>query len=330
VRPWISGFSYLLVFLAVWFLWPREMDGFTPGRNGRLQVPDYAMTNTRYVSVKEGKVEMESISQESLYHLAKREMTSKKVTSYFYDQQGQKTEVQAEEALFIQDQRQVILTNQVRSRSPDGFVMNGSKAIYQLDKRFLISPEPITGEMEDKSLQVWGNRAESDLNKREVELIGDAIAQFPERKRGLTKVRGDRAHMDRTQDLVTFTGNVKVNQGETVATSQRANLYYAAQQKNVKYMSMLEDVEIKEGNRRTRSQVAEFFAPTDTIVLSSFPSVYHGNDVVTGDRIILYRATGVVEVTGTNAAAQNPERTKGVPGNKPEPELTEEDRELVP
>ncbi len=326
---WLNGFAYLLVFFAVWFLWPREMDGFTPGRNGRLQVPDYAMSNSRYVSVKEGKVEMESLSQESVYHLAKREMVSKKVTSYFYNLEGQKTEVQAEDAVFLQDERKVILSNQVRSKSPDGFILNGTKTIYEMDKRFLTSPEPVMGEMEDKSLQIWGNSAKSDLNKREVELIGDAIAQFPEKKRGLTKVRGDRAFMDRNQDLVTFFGNVRVDQGATVATSQKANLYYAAQQKNVKYMSMLEDVEIKEGERRTRSQVAEFFAPTDTIVLSSFPSVYHGNDVVTGDRIVLYRATGVVEVMGTNAAAQNPDRSRG--GQKqPEPELTEEDQELVP
>ncbi len=51
--------------------------------------------------------------------------------------------------------------------------------------------------------------------------------------------------------------------------------------------------------------------------------------MVTGDRIVLYRATGVVEVMGTNAAAQNPDRSRG--GQKqPEPELTEEDQELVP
>ncbi len=96
-------------------------------------------------------------------------------------------------------------------------------------------------------------------------------------------------------------------------------------------MALTEDVKIREQDGRyTRSQVAEFFAPTDTIVLTGFPAVYDGDDAVTGDRITLYRSTKVVEVTATNAAAGAAvmEKSKG-PAGQPKP-LTKEDEELIP
>lgn len=322
---YVRAASLLLVFLAIWLLWPRELDGFTPGRDGRLSVPDYAMVNTRYVSVKEGRVEMESLSQESAYDLAERRMDSKSVITYFYNSEQQRTEVRAAQAQFFMDQRRIHLSGGVTSTSPDGFVMRGPEAEYRMDQRRLSAPRPVEGEMAAKNLRIWGDRAESAIDDRTVELIGDARAQYIEPKRGLTKVRGDRALMERDKQQLTFRKNVKVEQDKMIATSNVANIFYAPEIKNVRYMSLLEDVKITEkGGRYTRSQVAEFFAPTDTIVLSQFPAVYHGDDVVTGDRITLYRTTGVVEVTATNAAG-----SAGRLERKAQP-LTKEDEELIP
>lgn len=324
----LRALTALLLFLTVSLLWPREMDGFTPGRDGRLAVPDYAMTNAHYVSVKEGKVELESFSKDAAYDLAQMRMDAKDVTAYFYNQTQEKTEVKADRASFYMRDRRVHLQDNVRSLSPDGFSTVGPEAVYMVTTRHLTAPQPIAGEMQDNSMKVWGDTAESFLDERKVELVGNAIAHFQEKKRGLTKIRGDRALVDREKQMVTFHSNVKVNQDRTVATSKRAELFYSGQQKDVRYMSLLDDVKIEEtGGRYTRSQVAEFFAPTDTIVLSVFPTVYHGDDVVTGDRITLYRGTGVVEVTATNAAA-SPDRD--AKGPKRAETLTPEDEELIP
>lgn len=332
LRRILQAFTALILFLTVWILWPQELDGFTPGRDGKLAVPDYAMTNARYVSVKDGMLQMESHSKDSAYDLDQRALVSKAVTTKFYNAAGLPTVLTADEATFRQEEQKVLLTGRVRSESPDGFVLEGTHAEYGLEKRFLLAPAPIEGRSKDGALHVWANRAESFLDTRKLSLIGDARAQFQEKKRGLTRIRGDRAEVNRDEEIIEFKANVRTEQDKVVGTSNSAEIRYAGrgQEKGVNYMSLLDDVVIREsGGRYTRSQVAEFFGPTDTIVLSGFPSVYNGDDAVTGDRITLYRATGVVEITQTNAAASPSTVQKGVPLTKPRP-LTKEDEELIP
>jgi LPS export ABC transporter protein LptC len=320
----------LVLFFTVWLLWPMELDSFVTGRGGQLATPDYSMTNAHYVSVKGGVLEMESRAQDSVYDLAERKMVSQNVTAHFYNAMGKPTVVSADQATMLQEQRKMVLVGNVRSESPDGFLLKGSQADYFMDKKFLVAPKPIEAYSKDESLRVWSNRAESNLNDRKLLLLGDARAQFTEKKRGLTKIRGDRAEIDREKDQILFQKNVRTEQDKIVGTSNSAEISYAGKEKQLKYMSLLEDVKIDQGEGRyTRSQVAEFFAPTDTIVLSGFPSVYNRDDAVTGDRITLYRGTGVVEVTQTNAAASGGPALPGAKKPKPAP-LTKEDEELIP
>lgn len=320
-----------VLFFTVWFLWPRDLGGYYIRRDGSAAVPDYAMTNARYVSVKEGRLEMETHSKDAAFDMNARRMDAKDVTSYFYNEQEQKTKVTADRASFFLNERKMHLMDNVRSESPDGFVMRGPEAEYFMEKKQFIAPQPVEGEGTEKDMKVWGNRAESNLNDSKVFLVGDARVNYVEKKHGLTKVRGDRAEVDRVLEKVHFQDNVKVEQDKTTGTSRTADFYYAKKERGVRYMSLNDDVKIvEEKGRYTRSQVAEFFAATDTIVLSGYPTVYNGDDAVTGDKITLYRTTGVVEVSATNAAA-SPTRTTA-PGRKPEKPapLTKEDEELIP
>lgn len=319
--------SQLLLFLTLWFLWPRDLDGFIAGRDGRLSVPDYGMENARYVSVREGRLELESFAKDAAFDLRNRRMDARNVRMHFYNLAGEKTVVTGDRAAFHLEGRHMHLEGNVESESPDGFQLRGPEANYWMKQRLFKAPQPVEGWTKDKTLHVWGDRAESNLDDRKVFLYGDARAQYKEPRRGLTKVRGDKATLDRDSEEVKFEKNVRVDQDKLTATGQLATLLYARPARTVRYMAVSEDVKIQEaGGRYTRSQVAEFFAPTDTIVLTGFPSVYDGDDAVTGDKITLYRATGVVEVTATNAAA-SPNRVE----RKLRPARNmEEDKELIP
>ncbi len=321
--------SYGVLFLTVWFLWPRELDGLTILRDGRSAVPDYSMTNAHYVSVKAGRLEAETRAKEAAFNLTTRRMDAKNVVAFLYNANDQRTIVTADHATFLMDDRVLHLNDNVNSLSPDGFLLMGPEATYSMNKRLMTAAQPIEGETFEKEVQVWGDRAEAPLDENKIYLYGNARALYQEDKHGATRVRGDSAVVDRAQEKVTFVKNAKVEQEKVVGTGENADLYYSKTLKGVRYMSMSNDVRIEqEGGRYTKSQMAEFFAPTDTIVLTGFPAVYDGDDAVTGDKITALRTTGVVEVMATNAAGA--QQRSGKKGSGGKPALTKEDEELIP
>lgn len=318
--------SYAVFFFTVWFLWPRELDGIAIGRDGKGSVPDYAMKDAHYISVKAGHLEAETHAAEAAFNLTTQRMEAKNVVALLYNASDQRTIVTADQATFHMDERVLHLRDNVQSLSPDGFLLKGPEATYSMNKRVMTASQPIEGETFQRELQVWGDRAEAPLDENKIFLYGNARSLYMEPKHGPTRVRGDSAIVDRAQEKVTYHKNAKVEQEKVVGTGEDADLFYSKELKGVRYMSMTGDVRIEQdGGRYTRSQVAEFFGPTDTIVLSGFPAVYDGKDAVTGDKITVFRATGVVEVTATNAAG-----AKQKQGAQGKPELTEEDEELIP
>lgn len=320
--------SSFILFFTVWFLWPRDLDGYSLGRDGKATVPDYAMANARYVSVREGKVEVETHAKEASFNLFTHTMDAKNVVTFLYNSKDERSIITGDYATFLMNERELHLRENVQSLSSDGFLMRAPEAIYYLNKRLVMAPKPVEGETFEREVLVWGDRAEAPLDQQKIHLYGNARSQFTEKKRGLTKIRGDSALMERSEDKITFFQNVKVEQDQTVGTSESADLYYSSADKALRYMSMNSDVVIREEKGRyTRSQVAEFFGPTDTIVLTGFPAVYDGDDAVTGDKITVYRATGVVEVMATNAAGGQPDPAREKKGPAP---LTKEDEELIP
>ncbi len=322
--------SYVVLFFTIWFLWPRELDGYSLGRDGRTSVPDYGMTNAHYVSVKAGKLEAETFAKEAAFNMTTHKMEAKNVVAMLYNSSDQRTIVTAEHATFLMDERELRLRDNVNALSADGFLMRAPEAIYNMNKRLLTAPQPMSGETFLKEVQVWGDRAEAPIDENKVHLYGNARSLYSEPKHGATRIRGDSAVLDRIAENVTFHRHVKVEQDNVVGTSEAADLYYSNADHGVRYMSLTQDVQIiQDGGRRTRSQVAEFFAPTDTIVLTGFPAVYDGDDAVTGDKITMFRGTGVVEVIATNAAGAQ-QRGKGSQKSNKPPPLTKEDEELIP
>lgn len=316
----------IILVASIWLLWPRDLDGTFIGKDGRLAAPDYGMSRMHYVSVKQGKLEMESTSASATYDMSKAEMIGFQSRSFFYNREGEPTRVESDKTTFRTDKKKVYLSGNVKSASPDGFEMVSDQAEYDMNTRFIMTPTPVEGMAQDQSLRVWADRAESYIDTNKIDLIGNARSETVDKKGVSTKVRGERAFVFRDQEKVTFEDKVKVEQGKTEGDSGLAHFFYSPKERTVKYLSMLQDVKIRDaGGKNTRSQVAEFFAPTDTIVLSGFPTVYDGDDVVTGDRITLYRTTGVVEVTAANALG-NPEQ----PASKEQPKFSKEDEELIP
>lgn len=328
----LRGLGAVLLLLALLFI-PMELDIVNGGaENGIPSVPEYLMRQMRYVILTDGRLETEMFADEAEFRMEQQQLKAKKVHGDFYNEQAEITKIQGEQAIYSMQKHLLHLTDNVVCETPDHFFLRSPSADYDLNKKYFSASGNVDGNTKDLSLKFWSDRADSYVNTRTANLYGNARADFQSAKqKELTKIRGDRALVDRGEEAVTFFDNVKIHQDKYDVESKAASLFYSGAAKAVQYMVAREDVKIKEaGGRYTRSQEAQFFSPTNTIVLLGFPSVYDKSDVVTGDRITMYRNTGVIEVTSANAAVSDDAPATHKKSSKKDEELSDEDRELIP
>jgi lipopolysaccharide export system protein LptA len=323
----ISG---ALIVCSTWLLWPETLDFGLIRDDGEETslMPDYYLKNFRYASVKQGKREMEVVSTEATLHLEKQMAKGAQVTAYFYDLKGERTTLVGDRGKLDLGRRHLRVESNVRSVSPDGFTMLGSEADYYLDKRLLLAKAPVEGFTQAKDIKIWALEVESLIDTNTANFRGDVRTEYKAANQPLLKVRGDRAVLGRTEKIVSYFDNVKMNQDKLVMTSGEARLNYGQAGKNtgaLRYLVANKDVTIHEtAERYSQSQMAEFYSDTNSIVLTGFPSVIEGKDTVTGDKLTLFRSTGVVEVTAANAAFSEDIKRRGSSHDK----LSGEDLEL--
>jgi lipopolysaccharide export system protein LptA len=333
LRDFLRISSFTILFFTAWLLWPRELSSLYGYRDGLRLAPDYHMVNSRYVSVKNGKRELEAFSEDSKFDFIARKMEADDVTIYTYKDSVKQNKITAKHGTFFTDERYFILEGDVLNEAlKERYFAKSDRVNYRVNSKLAETPALVEIWNEPRTLLMWGDRSKADLGSNVMWLYGNARAHFKEKRRGLTKIRGDEAELIGPEERANFYKNVTTEQEGIVGTSEEANLFYAPAAKNVRFLTLRTDVKIVEkGGRYTRSQVASFSAPTDTITLTGFPSVYDGDDAVSGDKITLYRGTGVVEVTSTNALGGSSARKPpgGKAAAKKKGPLSAEDRELL-
>ncbi len=87
--------------------------------------------------------------------------------------------------------------------------------------------------------------------------------------------------------VITFSGNVVAKQGEMVIYADRAQVFYMKGQEGneVKEIVATGNVKIQEGDRLATSQKAVFLNAEQKIILTGQPKVWQGQDMLSGDRI---------------------------------------------
>jgi lipopolysaccharide export system protein LptA len=84
---------------------------------------------------------------------------------------------------------------------------------------------------------------------------------------------------------VRFVGNVVARQGDLAIYANELVLHYPAESREIDRVEARGDVRIVQGNRVATGQSAAFFNRERKIVLSGSPRVYQGEDFVEGDEI---------------------------------------------
>jgi len=147
-----------------------------------------------------------------------------------------------------------------------------------------------------------------------------------------TLIESDRCLIHRKDNLAQFVMNsnrplksqfVHISQPGLKAKSRRADLFYGDFKDVLQYLTLHDDVLIREKNedlqlRYSTSGKADFDSDRNVIFLTKYPQVYQDQDTVVGDNIVLHRDTDIVEVAHSNAFSEgsNPDP---VPASKASP-----------
>jgi lipopolysaccharide export system protein LptA len=103
------------------------------------------------------------------------------------------------------------------------------------------------------------------------------------------RITSQQLEADNKQLLITFTGNVVAKQGEMTIHADVARVYYEKKEEGneVREIVATGNVRIQEGERLATCQKAVFTNAEQKIVLTGQPKVWQGKDVVSGEKITI-------------------------------------------
>jgi len=100
-------------------------------------------------------------------------------------------------------------------------------------------------------------------------------------------VTADRLDADDLARQVTFLGNVVARQGDVVIYAARLTLFYAAESREIERVEADGDVRIVQGERVATGQKGVLYREEGRVVLTGAARVHQGEDFVEGDEIIV-------------------------------------------
>lgn len=104
--------------------------------------------------------------------------------------------------------------------------------------------------------------------------------------RGPVQVRSDRLEADQQMNRVTFVGNVVAEQGDVTIYADELVLYWRGENREIERIESFGDVRIVQGERVATSQKAIYRSNEGRIVLTGSPKVHRGQSFIEGDEII--------------------------------------------
>jgi lipopolysaccharide export system protein LptA len=118
----------------------------------------------------------------------------------------------------------------------------------------------------------------------------------------------DKLNVDLEEDIIEMLGNVSIEKQDLTATSLRGEIFLENYNKKLKYYALYDDVKVVERirlggiiqERKAFAEKLEGLMSENLVVLTGYPKVFQGQDVIKGNRIVLRENNEVVEVEDAN------------------------------
>jgi lipopolysaccharide export system protein LptA len=138
-------------------------------------------------------------------------------------------------------------------------------------------------------------------------VAGDTSASGADAPEEVIHVTSDRLYSDSSARYAEFLGNVRATQGTTVITADRLKVYYKSDLKSVESQGPGEEsihklestgnVVIEFDNRVAKAEKAIYITESRILILTGpDASLTSGKNVITGEKITLYREDGRIQV----------------------------------
>lgn len=104
------------------------------------------------------------------------------------------------------------------------------------------------------------------------------------------RVNAQTLEVDNKNQIITFKGNVIARQGEMTIQADTARVYYTKKEEGheIKEIVATGNVRIYQGNRLATSQQAVFYHQEQKVILTGQPKVWQGKDMLSGEKITVY------------------------------------------
>lgn len=278
----------------------------------------YTIVNFHYTAVDGETKNWEILAKEAVLYSKSRILLAYQAKIKMFDNQGQITHIEGEQALYKLGLKDIDLEGNVRVTFPDGFWVKTKRAHYSALTQNLSSADPFEGEAipnKGEIMQMWGYGFSAHRTGPDIHIPKDAHARLRRfEQEETTDVRSDLANINRFTKTADFRMAridrfVESMQGTLKVRSHQQQATYDQNTKSLKYLTAQDDVLIqetdieksKDGLKYATCQKADFLTKESKIVLTGFPSAYQGSDILTGEVIIVHRNENLIEVTQANA-----------------------------
>ena len=159
---------------------------------------------------------------------------------------------------------------------------------------------------EESSAKVKPSLSEPAPSTSDTPLEVAAVDTGPEKKPPKPKrqlsyqpinITSDRMEADNRNRTVSFLGNVVAKREDMVIFSDRISTFYT-KQGQIKKIIARGNVKINQHDRIATCQEATFFQPSQKIVLTGKPKVWQGNNILSGEKIIILLNEDKIDIEG--------------------------------
>ncbi len=321
----------LIVIVEILFLRPSNVvstEESTPGMFNSIETMidaqkrneevGYTIDGFHYTAV-EGEIKhWQMVATQAILYEKSKLVRAQKARINMFDTSGKITLIEGDEAHYKMSERDLDLVGNVKVTFPDGFWVKTTRAHYAAKTGLISTTESFNGEAvpgKGELMQIWGTGFEASKSGPEINVFSQTHVRMRRLENDeITDVHSDRGLLNRFTKVAYFSmvdksRFVESKQGTLYVKSKLQDATYDSTAHLVKFMTAYDDVLIKEtdpvrgqsGLKYATSQKAEFLTQENKILLSGFPSAYQEHDTLTGELIIIYRKTNMVEVTHANA-----------------------------